>query len=77
MLRWILHQVLDFLRLWAILPLTNYSRPISPLRKDARSSLITMSDADLEGVVVEPSNQGTSTAFVLFLENLKQTVTVC
>jgi hypothetical protein len=36
-----------------------------------------MSDADLEGVVVEPSNQGTSTAFVLFLENLKQTVTVC
>lgn len=69
--RWILHQILDFPRLWALLPFTNYSRPMSPLRRNARSSLVTMSDADLEGVVVEPSDQGTSTAFVLLLENLK------
>ena len=30
-----------------------------------------MSNADLEGVVIEPSNQGTSTTMVLLLENLK------
>ena len=34
-----------------------------------------MRDADLKGVVVEPGNQGTSTAFVLLLENLQQTAT--
>lgn len=71
MLRGILHQILDFPRLWAILPFTDYSRLMSPLRKNARSSLITMSDADLEGVVVESSEQGNSTAFVLLLESLE------
>ncbi len=30
-----------------------------------------MSDADLEDVVVEPSNQGVSIIIILLLENLK------
>ena len=30
-----------------------------------------MSDVDLEGVVVESSNQGASTTIILLLENLK------
>jgi len=30
-----------------------------------------MSDANLEGVVVEPSNQGISPTMILLLENLK------
>lgn len=68
---WILHQILDFPRLRAILPLANYSRFVSPLRKNARSSLVAMSDADLEGVIVKPSNRGTSTTMILLLEDLK------
>jgi len=44
---------------------------MSLLGKNARSSLVAMSDADLEGVVVEPSNQGTCTTMILLLENLK------
>src|SRR5258708_2710449 len=74
---WILCQALDLPRLWVVLPLTHYSRPKSPLRKNACSSLITMTDADLEGVVVEPSDQCACTALVLLLENLKQRVAVC
>src|SRR5437762_2078194 len=54
--RWILHEILDFPSLWTILPFTHYSRPISPLCKHTRSSLITMSDTDLEGIIIEPSN---------------------
>ena len=69
--RWILHQILHFPRLRAILPLANYSRFMSPPRKNARSSLVAMSDADLEGVIVHPSNQGTSTTMILLLEDLK------
>lgn len=36
-----------------------------------------MADADLEGVVVEPSDQCACAALVLLLENLKQRVAVC
>ena len=57
----ILHQVLDFLRLRAVLPLADDSRLVSPLGKNARSSLIAMRDADLEGVVVESRVRGTGT----------------
>ena len=69
--RRILHQRLDSPRLGAILSLTDHSRPMCPLGKDARSSLVAMGDADLEGVVVEPSNQGTGRASVLLLEKLE------
>ena len=68
---WIPHQILDFPRLRAILPLANYSRFVSPLRKNARSSLVAMSDADLEGVIVKPSNRGTGTTMKFLLEDLK------
>ena len=54
--RWTLHQILHFPRLRAILPLATYSGFVSPPRKNARSSLVTMSDADLESVIVKPSN---------------------
>ena len=36
-----------------------------------------MSDADLEGVIVQPSNRGNSTTMILLLEDLKQGVTIC
>jgi len=49
----------------------NYSQFVFPLRKMTRSSLVAMSDADLEDVVVEPSNQGVSIIIILLLENLK------
>ncbi len=50
-------------------PFANYSRFVSPLRKNARSSLVAMSDAHLEGVIVKPSNRGTTMEFLL--EDLK------
>lgn len=68
---WILHLILDFPRLRAITPLANYSRFVSPLHKNARLSLVAISDADLEGVIVKPSNRGTSTTITLVLEDLK------
>ena len=68
---WILHQIFNFPRLRAILTLAKYSRFVSPLRKNARSSLVAMSDTDLEGVIVKPSNRGTSTPMILLLEDLK------
>lgn len=67
--RWSSHQILHFPRLRAILPLVNYSRCVTPLRKNARSSLVAMSDADLKGVIVKPSNQGTSTIMIHLLDN--------
>ena len=48
--------ILDSLRSWAIHPFINYSWLMSPLRKNARSSLITMSDANLKGVVLDFSD---------------------
>ena len=66
----ILQQLLDFPRLRAIFSLADHSRFVSPLRKNARSSLVAMSDADLKGVIVKPSNRGTSTTMILFLEDL-------
>ena len=69
--RWVLHQILHFPRLRAILPLAKDPRFVSPLCKNARSSLVAVSDADLEGVIVEPSNQGTRTTMILLFYDLK------
>ncbi len=77
MARRTLHQILHFPRLRAILALANDSRLISPLRKNARSSLVTVRDADLEGVIVKPGGPGTSTTMILLLEDSKQGVTTC
>ena len=73
----ILHQILHLPRLRAILALANDSRLVSPLCKNARSSLVAVSDADLEGVIVKPSSPGTSTTMILLLEDSKQGVTTC
>lgn len=54
--RRILRQFLHFLRRGAIFPLASGSRFVGPPCENARSSLVPVSDADLEGVVVEPSN---------------------
>ena len=61
MLSWVISQAFGAC-LWAILPLAHYSWSISPIRKSACTSLIAMRDADLEGVVVESSDQYASTA---------------
>lgn len=69
--RRILHQLLRFPRLGAILPLANASRFVGPPRENARSSLVAVSDADLEGVVVEPSSSRDGTTVVFLVEKLK------
>jgi hypothetical protein len=50
---------------------------MTPLRKHTRSSLVAVSDTYLEGVIVKPSNQGTSATLVLRFKNLKQELTIC
>ena len=67
----ILHQVLDFPRLRAVLPLVDDSRLVSPLGKDARASLVAVSDADLEGVIVKPWIRGTGTTVEFLLQELE------
>jgi len=60
----------------AIFALTDDSVLITPFGKDARSSLISMRDADLEGVVVEARDQSGGAALVLLLEKAEQAVAV-
>ena len=72
-----LHQILNLPRLGAIIPLANHARFVTPLGKNARSSLIVVGNADLKGVIVEPGGQGTGTATIFLLEDLKQGVTIC
>ena len=69
--RRLLHQTLHRPRLRAVLPLTDDSRLVCPLGENARSSLVAVGDADLEGVVVESSNQNTSTTIEFLLKDLK------
>src|SRR4051812_11205299 len=75
--RWVIYQAFYLLCLGAVLPLTHKSRFISPFRKRACSSLITMTYGDLEGVVVKPSDQYTSTTLILLFKDPKQRVAVC
>lgn len=69
--RGILHQLLHFPRRGAILPLADASRFVGPPRENARSGLVAVSDADLEGVIVEPSNSRGGTTVVFLVEKLK------
>ncbi len=56
MLLWILHQTLHFPPLRVILAFANNPCIVCSLGENVRSSLVAMSNTDLEGVVVEPSN---------------------
>ncbi len=62
---------LHFSRLGPVFALANHSRFVSPLSKNAHSSLAAMSDVDLKGITRKPCNQSTSTTIILFLGDLK------
>lgn len=60
------------------MPLAYHSGFMCPSCKNACSSLIAVGDTDLEGVVVEPCNRGTSSTTIEFLlKKLEQGTTVC
>lgn len=69
MTRWFSHQILHFSHLWVIFSLVNYSRCVISLRKNTRSNLIIMSDADLKDIIVKSSNQNISIIMIHLLDN--------
>jgi hypothetical protein len=72
MLSRILHQGLYLHRIWTVLPFAHNTTPNHSLHKYASSSLITMDNADLRGIVVDPPNQSNSISFEFCLQELKQ-----